>query len=557
MRRASIRCVTGLMVLIAPLAAAQEYQQLQVTVTSATGRSVFIDHGRSGGIVPGMHVRFTSPGAPVVEGVVQNVASDSARVELAPDLPLPEVGSKGEIEVVIEEDEAPSQEPSRDPDQPTLTIPEHPPWTRDEEARDADLPLLAPAFGQQAKDRPISVDGRVFTQFYYNRDRGDDRESDYYLGVVGVTGEARNLFKQGGRLRFAGETDIRVSDLADEGSDSDTRLRLDRFSYAFGGHEYSPYRVEAGRFYSTYVPELGLMDGVESALHFDNGMRAGIGMGAIPLPSRDRQTGDDLGFHVFTDFQSKQDHQLSAMVAYQKTWHHGDADRDLIVGRLNVRPVDTLWLSGHIKADVYSAGDEIKGSGVGLTEAWFQARYTPNPKYGAALSLSHFSWPELDREEYQDLTPELIEDGRVDRIDLSSWYRVLKNVRLAARINYWNDDEDDGMGGDLNVNWSDIGGKGTSLYSGVYFTQGSYSEGLGGRIQARQRFKNVNGFVGYEIYQYEYTGLISGDEDSTRHTARAGIDFGIKTWYFSVNTDYYFGDEQDAISLGSFVEYRF
>ncbi len=529
----------------------EAHETREVTVRAAAGRSVIIDQGSSAGLEIGQRVRFYPPGANEIEGYVQNVSEDSARVEFPPNTPLPPAGSRGEVEVPVE--------PAGDSDQkePGEGTVDHPPWTRKLEVRDPDAPLLSPVYGLKEKDRPPTVDGRLFTQFNYTFDRGDGRESDYYLGRVGVSGTARNLFHDGGRLQFAGEGNVRGLSVAEGDDETDFEGRLDRLSYAWGGQQYSPYRAEAGRFYSQYVPELGLIDGVEGALRFHHGITVGLGGGALPLPDPDMQTGDDLGFHTFLQYESEAEHALMAILAYQKTWHLGDADRDLVLARMNVRPTESLRLYGSLKADIYTSNDTIEDTSFELSQAWFQAQYMPDSKKGASFTFSHYSWPELFREEYQGLSEELIVDGYVERGSLYGWFRPIENLRLSARGNLWKDQDDLGGGGEIGADILDINSVGTSIYSALSYTSGSFNDGMGGRIEVRQSWKSLDAFAGYQVFQYKQDDLISGSESYMRHTVRSGLNWSHGDWYHGLNGDYYFGDGESAVGLSFYTEWRF
>jgi len=121
---------------------------------------------------------------------------------------------------------------------------------------------------------------------------------------------------------FAGEVERRTANIIGDRS-VDDRLRIDRLSYMLGGKEFSAYRFEGGRFYSIYLPEIGLIDGAEGVWHLPHGFRLGAGVGSYPRPFPSNDFAEDIGFHVFANYQSEQEHHLSALVAYQKTWHNG------------------------------------------------------------------------------------------------------------------------------------------------------------------------------------------------------------------------------------------
>lgn len=528
-----------------------ETELLQVTVTAASGRSVLIDHGRNSGLVPGMRVNLFPPGLGLVPGYLQNVSADSARVELPPGTPLPAIGSIGEVEIPSTSD-AEDEESNKEEDSE-----EHPPWTRELKVRDPDEPLLAPFYRDKAKDREPTINGHLFTHFNYTMDRGEDRELDYYLGRVGVSGTATNLFNQGGQLNFRGEGNLRGVNRDQGDDDSETRFRLDRLSYAVGGHAYSDFRGEVGRFYSRYVPELGLVDGVEGAVQLRNGISVGLGLGSYPLPFTEREEGDDVGFHAFVEYESEADHALTAIAAYQKTWHRGDEDRDLVVGRLNVRPTETIWLHGSVKADLHGSDDTLEEKTIEVSQAWFQARFMPDRKKGASVSFSHYSWPELKRAEFQGLPDDLFTDGYIERTSLYGWFRPTDNVRVSARGNYWSDQDNTGNGGELGLDWTNIAGHRTSLHGNVSYTEATFNDGIGFRGEVRQNLKIVDLFAGYQQFNYSQNNLISGDEDYVRQTVRAGVNWSKGRWYNSLSSDYYFGDGESSIGVMLFSDIRF
>lgn len=541
-------------VLVLSAAVLAEDVTLRVTVTAVSGRSLFIDRGRIDGVESGLTAVFFTPDAAQVEGTVREVATDSARVELPPGVSIPPVGTQGEIEV-----KAPEAAPGEKPPE-AATTPSHEPWTRPPEVRTPDMPLLAPVYRQRAEDRPPTFRGRVLTQYDHTWDSGGDRDSEYYFGRLGISGKATNLFHSGDVLQFSAQTTLRgYNQETPEGveRDSDNLSRIDRLSFSMGGYEYSPYRLDVGRFYSVFTPELGLLDGVEAAVMYRSGLRLGGGVGFLPLPSPLRKTGDDFGAHIFAAYQSREEHALSGVLTYQHTWHHGDSDRDLIVGRLNVKPTPKTWLLASFKADVYTSSDTIEGSGIELTQAMIQGRYTPTEKYGFGLSLSHFGWAEMLREEYGEPLPELIKDGRVDRTELSSWYKFTPHLRLTGRVNYWSDQYNDGTGGQLGVDWTDIGGTGLSLLSSVRYTDSANNEGVGFRCEARKSFGEFYTYVAYDMYRYTTTGLEGAENDYTRQTVRGGLDWNHGNWYLSLSAHYDFGDNQDAVGLGLYTEYRF
>ena len=61
-------------------ATAHATSTVRVSVTSVSGRDVFIDAGSDAGLTPGLRVRFFATGFAPFDAVIANVSSSSARV---------------------------------------------------------------------------------------------------------------------------------------------------------------------------------------------------------------------------------------------------------------------------------------------------------------------------------------------------------------------------------------------------------------------------------------------------------------------------------------------
>ena len=68
------------------------------------------------------------------------------------------------------------------------------------------------------------------------------------------------------------------------------------------------------------------------------------------------------------------DSRLSASAGFQKSWHNGDADRDLFVGKFHYLPLAGWDVHGTAWVDFYTSGDTK--SGLGLTQAYLTAHRT-------------------------------------------------------------------------------------------------------------------------------------------------------------------------------------
>jgi hypothetical protein len=523
-----------------------------VTVTGVAGRSVFLDQGRRAGIATGMTVRLSPAGAARIDAVVRDVSATSCRAEIVQGLSLPPVGTTGQVEVPdgASADESPTSQPT--------TVPAHPPWTRQEEPRSPDMPLLAPAFATPPNKRPPTFHGRVFQDFNATLDKGGDRDNKYFLSRTGTTFTVTNPFGQGGELNFDGEYDYRNADVnSARGNTSDTDLIINRLSYAIGTEQYAPYRLELGRFTSFYLPEIGLVDGVEAAVRMRNGLNLGGGFGLYPWPFPERHEGQDYGFHVFADYASP-DQKVAGTIGYQKTWHDGDPDRDLLVGRGSLCLTPHLWLYGSARVDLFTSRDTLATSDIGLTDAWVQARYTPDNTRGLAFSYSHYDWPDTIRREFPpQIPPQTIKNGRVDRIELSGWHDIAKDLRPTARVWYFMDDRTDGFGGELDLDWTGVGRRPFDLHGAVFYADGEYTDDYGFRLQGDWRKGDLDVFLGYELMAFKSNDAFSGGDTNIQHTIRGGVGWSFDPWYLNVTVDKTFGDGEDGYTFGTYLSYRF
>jgi hypothetical protein len=550
---------TVAMLLLAALAHAQQepapLQQRDVAllVTSANERSVYLDHGRDAGLAVGTLVRLFPPGAGELEVEVRAVTQTSARADLPPGMPAPPVGTRGTARVV-----PPAAEPARaGADRATAPRVEHPPWTRREDERTADQPLLVPAFRRRPDERPLLLDGRVFGSLQHSRDRAGGGDADYWLARLGARGHATNVLGEGERWRGAGELAWRAVDVDGGDDDRDLDARLDLFSVAFGTEAFAPTGAELGRFQSLHLPELGLVDGVEVVRRYDGGLELGAGLGAYPLPFPARAAGDDVGFHVFVDWTADEQRSAAAAIGFQKTWHRGEADRDLVLLRGEWRPAERVSLFAHGKLDVYTSGDDVKGSGVELTEAWLQARWD-GERIGSGLAASRFTWPELLREEYRDLPLELVRDGFVDRVSWDGSWRTSTRLALRVRADVWRDQDRDGTAFGADADWREPWSATSSVSLGAFVNDGGYAAGPGGRVTLRERVGDATLRTSYRFYRYDLEDLMGGADSWVRQSIEAAVSWPLADGGdVELTVERWFGDQEDATWLGLFVGWSF
>lgn len=521
---------------------------IDATVVSVAGNSIYLDAGRDAGVVAGARVVFRLASGELVEATVIDVTAGNARAELKPGSAMPSPGDGASID-------APEPEPGQANEPARTPPPAHAPW-RSQLPADPNAPLLAPAFGTRPGDRPTTVHGRVYSTYRFIDDRANDRSYSY--GRSGLWLEAHNLLGDGGRFRFQGEGEYRSASSINsdnEGLDASV-LRL---SYAWGLDREAPFRGEVGRFVSFYMPELGIFDGVEGALRLENGLSVGAGTGYYPMDTEELPTaGDDFGFHVFADYRDEESPRLfQATLGYQQTFHEGEADRSVVVGRILANPTDSVRLFGMAMVDLYDSTDTLETSAAEVTQAVAQASFRFTPTTGGILSYTRTAYPELDRDEFAYLPPWLVTDGFVDRVSGSWWTKLDPNWRLSARGNWWRDQSREGYGGEVSLDWSLPTETPSSLLAAIYFDDAAYVSGTGLRLQGQMQFGDFHCFLGYDGFMYTTETDFGDASDRFSNRIRGDVTWQHGQWFLDVEGSYVFGDDEDAVTLGVSAQYRF
>ncbi len=556
-----------------PVSARTTDVPIEAHVTAVTGSSVYIDRGRADHVAENDRVLFHRPSLGTVEGTIRSVSKNSARVELAPGTPPIAVGVRAEI--LVPEDRLKPQAPTPPPpverepsvDTPAVPVapaeqvtppdtPAHPPWTYPPESWTDALPLLAPAFRQKPEERERKVEGRIYVQGNGTWDQLNGGRR-YFLGTVGTDLRLENPFGQGGALELDAEFFQRTASIPDAPDDSDSRALLRQFSYSVGGTAELPARFEFGRFLQNEFSELGVLDGVEWSRRSDSGSRFGASVGAMPEPTPEMKTGDDTQAAIFYRYAADRDERFLLGVAYQNTWHRGQQDRNLLVGTLDYNPPGKISLRSSVWVDYYGSEDSIKTSTFELTEAQIQASWRVAVRSGLSVFFSHVRYPEMQRIEFASLTPEQILDDHVERVGLSGWHEMSDTVRVNARVDAWQDQDDSGNSGEIGAGFRDLLYDHGEVSVAFLQTQGSFSSGPGFRVSANRAFGDRYANLTYSFMDFEQKDFTGEQSQLAQHALFGSIDLPLGSrWDLSLFGEQRFGDEQDSYSLGFLLQLR-
>ena len=526
-------------------------RRVEVRVTFASADSVYLDQGENADIHIGDLVTLISGARGHVEARIVALSSNSSRAKMVDGKRTPAVGARGTVVVAARS----ADDVARGEDEGPKRAPEHPEWTAAIPDRDPDAPLLAPAFLMRAHERAATFRGRVRVQMLIDEDRNGDRDATFSLYRGGLDLDATNVFGRGGLIEFSGELTRRVSEIGGLDDETEDDLRIDRLSYRWGQGFDSPLVVAVGRFMPRDTPEFGLVDGAEASFSVGEFGRITLNGGALPEPSADRKTFDDLSASVAWRWRDDERERLVTVLALQQTWHEGDADRRLVLARADWSPTDSVTLHGDTWLDIYDSQDEIKGEGIELTEARGSAVWNVTRDHGLRASASYARFPELLRYEFDDVAARFLENNEVFRAGVGGWHRLHENVRVDERVGIWSDQDDDGVTADLGLRFPDVILPRNEPALRVFRIDAATEDGFGVRVSDRHTFADLSFALAWETSWHDFE--LSGDT-RTRQAVAATVDvYWAEEWSLSVETDYRFGDDQDAVSLSVYLEYRF
>ncbi len=538
----------GLLLAAALLAAAAmgqepELVRVEVRVSAVLGRAAYVDGGSQLGLALGDTVRFLTPagaGAPVEQGSVGALSSSSARVDL--DLePLHVVpGSVGECFV-------PAARPAPQAADGG-TLPERPLWSDAPQEWSADMPLLA-GYEEGSSSRPTSLSGRTWWRGFYTRDESNGSRS-YSSLRLGTQFSLENPLDHPGQLEANLEFSQRAADSDDEGQDeSSSRLRIERLSYAVGGTRERQRRLEFGRFVSQDFPEFGVLDGVDFTWRSPGGQRLGASVGALPEPTDSMSTGKDLSAAAYW-VGSFGEARPALALGYQKTWHDGSADRDLVVARARWSPDPRTTLSGGFWLDLYDSTDTLAEGSSELTQANLRLSRRLGRASGLALFASQQSFPLLRRFEFPLPSDAELVGDRVTRTGVDGWTDLGDQVRLSAHVQRWSDEDAQGGSGELRLAFPDLFWSGEVSLAG-FGTRQEGSEAVGVRLGTLWNVGRGGLRFDLELANQEFLRRFGEHAQLYQGALRSSWDLLIgEAWRLALYSDLRLGDQLDAQTFG-------
>lgn len=551
----------------------QTTEDIPARVTATVpGTGILIDRGAGDGLQLGDRVVFSERGGTQQFGTVIELEGRGAVIRPEDPAFRPGPGVRATITVPASRFEGPETAtdlvpiPRAEPAKPEngAPAPGDPKWTNKDESWEFDMPLLAEVGAVKTWNRPPSYTGRAYLSFDHIMDTEDER-SDSFLRAGGSF-QAENAFGRGGLLHFDGEWNARHAQIPFENDESDRTIRLDRLSYTMGGNRHDTTRIQFGRFLQDGMPEFGILDGASFGQRFESGNSYGASVGFLPEPDKDQQSLEDFQLSAWYRWVQDETERFTVTGGYQKTWHNGTRDRDLLVARLQYAPVEgwnvysTMWI------DLYGVGDNVKSSGPELTYMILDARKRLNDRTGVDLEYRHQAYPELRRNDFRQVALQQLEDARVDRLSATIW-RWLRprnagdgrsGLRAFGRAGAWLDEEDSGGDGEMGLQLYDVFMPGGRLDVSGFTSSGKFTSLVGGRVRFGHYGPKRSWSALYEIRLNDITGFNNNTDDQTQHRVRGSYEFyrasGLSA---SFSAEAQFQDLEDQVFLGFFLQRTF
>ncbi len=476
---------------------------------------VEVDRGTRDLVRPGDVVVLRPVGQAPVRGRVHRTEERSSLVELEDPARVVEVGVPGVVLVPsarFEEADDPAPFVPQGPRRP------HAPWQNRDEAYEDDMPLLATVDVLRPSERTPRLVGRVYVTADAGRSSLDDRSDTLFR--VGTDVEIENPFGRGGRVHFDAELNHRSTDVDGQVDERFSKGRLDRLSYSWGGTRWEPVRQEVGRFLQHGMPEFGVVDGWEWGRRLDDGSSFGFAVGAFPEPDIAMETGDDYQVSGYYRWVADDSERFAATAGFQKTWHHSDPDRDLLVAKVHVLPEDGWSVTASTWFDYYGDSDDVKGRGVELTEAHATATRRFDDGDGVTLAFTHRRFPEIDREEFVPVLAAQLADDRYDRLSARGWHALDDRVELQAEVGAWDDEDESGGDAELGLEVVDLFAPGSRSTASVWLAEGRFTSSRGARVSYGQPFERRAAGrwdVSYDLSQHDSEDFDSDFADIVQH----------------------------------------
>ncbi|MCA9259985.1 MAG: hypothetical protein KDA61_12325, partial [Planctomycetales bacterium] len=273
---------------------------------------------------------------------------------------------------------------------------------------------------------------------------------------------------------------------------------------------------------------------------------------------------DDFQVAAFYQWVFDPEESLTNGLGFQKTWHDGTPDRDLLIWTVDYAPSLSFSLHSAIWGDFFDARDTLEPHAFEISQAIVQPIFRIDPARGVGAHLAYTRWPQLLRNEFSPFVQSQIVGDEVLRYGFFAWQNLTDLLRFDGRVDRWSDQNDvNGTNWETRLSLREALVRNGEVAVALYATEGAYNRGHGTRILLSRRFERCTTSLWYDIANYDFASnaAFSGWGTYPSHllqqSLRFNLDFNLAwnstfTWF----TDLRFGQRQDAVQAGLFLQKR-
>jgi hypothetical protein len=212
----------------------------------------------------------------------------------------------------------------------------------------------------------------------------------------------------------------------------------------------------------------------------------------------------------------------------------------------------TTWI------DFDDAGNDGKTASTEITQAYVSANRQWESGEGLNLTYSRMRFPDIQREAFLPPEPNEIAANRNDRVSARGWRWIDSRKRFHGRVGIWSDEDDNGgdvaVGFDIKNLFIDRSNTDFTLFT----TEGQFLTSAGARISFRKNQDYSFWALSYELTTNDRHGFDDDSDDVFQNRIRAsGGLYRASGWSLSAYGQSVFGDEEDSISIGLYLQRSF
>jgi hypothetical protein len=204
----------------------------------------------------------------------------------------------------------------------------------------------------------------------------------------------------------------------------------------------------------------------------------------MPEPDENFESFRDLQVAAYAEWVSGPRQEVTVAIGFQKTWHEGDADRDLLVAKIRYLPFTGWNAQATIWIDFYTGNDNLKDEGAEVTQALVQLGRRWASGSGFDVSYRRLRFPELLRqgEFIPPSNAAEITNFYKDAFAIDGWWAMFPDVQIHGHLSGWRDENEEGGAAEAGILVMDAFLRGSRGDVTVFASAGQYDDVYGIRV---------------------------------------------------------------------------